>query len=271
MAKKAKLHPPESVFPFRKTQKKSDDYIIEISQKALGEAMYKSAFENIEKSVLDTPFGSLSMQPGAMLQSIKSKNLLYELHLGFNTEDLDDPIERLVWFKKLQGKFPNEPYPAYEVGKCYSNLKKDEQYEDVVFSNFEQFNEFPLIDCEYYDLMYEENKKNHVHQIYDEEMNLHTIYPARKAFDFDEINAFYSIRAFIFTKEKNFEMAQKCLQVLEKINSPKTDFVRAHLKITKQPWIKWLNIFALLLIVVAVLALIGGLIWGIVKLFQWVF
>lgn len=237
----------------------------------IGEDLLKSIDFQEDLRVIETPFGDIKVHDGATLYTLKNKGVLLEI-LTFNEKvEEDNTIDRLIYFEKLKDKYPKEPYIAYEIAECYNQLERDEKYDELVVENFEKFRGYPAIDITYLILKFFRDEENLVEEVFGNALNLHIIYPEYKVFDIAVVTDFYFLLGMVSKKEKELELARKFAEIVSETDTRKGLILKTGIDFEEKPWLKWRGNLMLILILVAILGIIGGILWGIVSVFQMIF
>ncbi len=152
----------------------------------MGKTLLESAKFHKGLEMSETPFGELKLHPSALAFDIKGKAVFFEIMTeSFDENQEEDHLERLINLEKLKEKYPDEPIIHHGIADCFNFLKEDDKYRKTVFENFNRFSNYPPIDIAYA-ILNNSDKKDVTDEVFGGEMNLHRIYPNRKAFDFDE-------------------------------------------------------------------------------------
>jgi len=227
-----------------------------------------------ETTSLESPFGDIRINESMFLHLIRNKDFLYEMFThDVGTPDVEkDTLEQLVYFEKINNKYPNEPYLRHSIACCYEHLKEKNKYQAKVKKNFEQFGgEYPMIDITYLQLMLDLGKTEIANSLVGEELNIHKIYPNIEAFDTEVVSNFYGILMDVFRNRKDIETAKKCAQIVASIDENTEDLFKIMLDFDENPWKRRGFTFLSLLGIVSIIAVILGIVWGIIKFFQWIF
>ncbi|MEM6698246.1 MAG: hypothetical protein AAF806_02775 [Bacteroidota bacterium] len=232
------------------------------------EALLKSTNSEIE--MLSTPFGEIPHSDGMIAFQLKHKKLLFEI-MGMD-EEMDDPLKRLIFYEKCKDKYPNEPFLENGIAECYAELDREEEHEQKVKENYELFKGNPHIDLLYVRFKNEEeNTLQFFHEMYGDELNLAKAYPKLKAFDEKVICDFYTEATFYYEKMKAYEVAKECLEVIGIFEPDRAYKMSILVDFRSDPKKKRVAVAKGIFTVLLLLAVIIGIIWGIVKLFQWIF
>ncbi|MEM0991740.1 MAG: hypothetical protein AAF847_03530 [Bacteroidota bacterium] len=231
-------------------------------------ALLKGTDTEIE--MLSTPFGEIPYSDGMIAFQLKHKKLLLEI-MSFDAEQ-NNPLEHLIFLEKAKDKYPNEPFLENSIAECYLELGRKEAHQQKVEENFERFKGDPSIDLSYIRLKgKEEEAEQTFHKIFGEELNIAKIYPNFKAFDEAVICDFYTEAAFHYDQIKAYDMAKACLEVVGIFKPREAIQLSELVDLRSDPKKKRALLFKGILFLLFVLAVIVGIIWGIVKLFQWIF
>ncbi len=245
----------------------------ELAKEVLGALFAEGAYDKASVRELDTPFGPVRIAEDALIRSIRNKALLVDLSAGAPEDENYDLLTELIRLEKLQVAYPGEPFLLREIAEHYSRLNEKEKSRACVVQNYERHRGYPLIDMDYAALIQDaENRDDIVQEVFGSDaLNPHVVYPAIKAFDIEEVDTFYALHALTFASQNSFEKAEQCLRVLERIGSRRFAYVKTTLALKRHPWKRWLGRLVLLLLALLALGLMVGLVWGIVRLVQWVF
>jgi len=224
-----------------------------------------------EQEKYNLPFGDIKTHDGTLAHAFKNKGVLLALlTMGEKLEE-EDAIGRLVYFEKLDNKYLNEPYIAYEIAECYRALKKLEKAEALTISNYENYKGYPFIDISYLMLKFDLFEEDLTEEIFEKTMNMHDVYPSFKAFDAAMVVEFYFVLGMIYRDKNELVTARKCAEVVSQIDARKGLVLKSSIDFIEKPWLKWKTKIILLLIIGVILGIIGGIIWGIVSVFQMIF
>lgn len=227
-----------------------------------------------ETTYIETPFGDILINDGMVLQLMRNKDFLTELvesdSGGLVREK--DALENLIYFKKLDDKYPNEPYIKHGIALGYESLKEKKKYRAAVKENFNQYKgEYPNIDIEYMKLMFDSKEFDKAYNLIGTELNLHKIYPKIKAFDEEVVKDFYLLLVDVFSHRKDFETAKECAEIVGYLDPGAGAFLKKGLELDENPWKRRRFKFLSLLAIITVLAIIIWIVWGIIQFVQWIF
>ncbi|MEM1119236.1 MAG: hypothetical protein AAGJ18_02230, partial [Bacteroidota bacterium] len=183
----------------------------------------------------------------------------------------DDSLGRLIFFEKLYDKYPNEPFIAHAIVECYYNLKKKEKAQALTVNNYEKYKGYPLIDVGYMELKHDLDQEDVMEEIFGKGLNIHEIYPNFKAFDADLVARIYLVAGMLCVKRGDLATAKDCLTVVNEISNVSGLFLKTKIDHAEKPWLKWKSRFFVLLLLLLVISIIGGVIWGIISLFKMIF
>ena len=225
-----------------------------------------------DTTYINTPFGDILINDGMVLQLIRNKHFLIEFTSRDGIKKEKDALEHLVYFEKVNDKYPNEPYIKHGIALGYESLKEKEKYQAAVKKNFNQYKwEYPNIDIEYIKLMFYLKEQDIASSLVGAELNLHKIYPKIKAFDEETVIEFYTILIDIFRYRKDLETAKKCAEIVGCLDVKQGNFLETILEFAENPWKKIRYLFLILLAFIAFLAIVIWVGWGIIQFFQWIF
>ena len=234
----------------------------------------KTLLKSIEEDAdyIDTPFGDILIGKGMALTTIRNKNFLYEVVVDEKLDGEADTLTQLINFEKLNDKYPNEPFIRHGIALCYNELKEKDKYRAAITEDFEYFNrEDPNIDAAYLQLMVELKNKELASSLVGEELNMHQLYPKLKVFDEETVESFYTVMAEIFVYRKDFETAEKCAKIVSSISPKAGFFINTMIEYESDPRKRRKARILTILLILTILAVIVGIIWGIIKFFQWIF
>lgn len=237
----------------------------------IGEILLQS--KNFEEDVetIETPFGEVRTHDGMLAHAFKSKGVLLDILTMNETVKEDDIIGRLVYFEKLNDKYPKEPYIAYEIAECYKELKELEKYDELIIENFKNYKGYPFIDISYVMLKFDNDKKNVIQEVFGKTLNLHDVYPEYKAFDTSMVADFYFVLGMIYKEKNELEIAKNCAKIVSEIDARKGLVLKTGIDFIEKPWLKWKTRIMMVLILAVIVGIFGGIIWGITKVFQMIF
>ncbi len=107
--------------------------------------------------------------------------------------------------------------------------------------------------------------------VFGKKLNIHQVYPKFKAFDSQVVAEFYFILSQIYKGRNELVIARNCAEIVKQIDSTKGLVLETSIDFIEKPWLKWRMRFFMVIIVLVLLGIIGGIIWGIISLFQWIF
>lgn len=233
----------------------------------MGKEFLKQRLDEAPLTKLETPFGTVFIREMEALNDIKNKAFITDLFFKEEADVLDDLQEVHSDIEK----YPDEPFLYHLLATTYERLKNKVACEKQFRSNYERFKgQHPPIDIEY--AAYVQEKTNNdkvVFEIFsDQNLNIHTHYPHRTAFEEEEVERFYGLMASAFINTTQFEKASACLEVLNKMESPLRLPISISLRQREKPVQAWAIRIGLIILI---LLIAGGLIWGLIALFRWIF
>ena len=234
------------------------------------ELFLKSKKNEEDIEILETPFGEIFIHDNMLAHTLKDKDVLFDLSKIDEVEE-GDTLSKLIFLEKLKDQYPDEPFVAHEVSICYQGMKELEKYNTLVEENYEKHQGYPVIDISYVGLNLDEYDIDIADDVFGKELNIHQLYPRFKAFDRETISQFYAILSVIYRDRNELLTARKCARIVALIDFERGDTLETYIDIIERPWLKWKAIFLGVLILLLILSLIGGIIWGIISLFQWIF
>lgn len=234
-----------------------------------------------EIEIFSTPFGDIPIIEDDVMFLAKSQRFVVDF--AQKNQDLEEVVEdellnvkeklhlRLLAYKDLKKLYPNEPIINHEITEVLEKLRHTEKQKALIKENYERFDGFPIIDITYAAHFYEGTLQECLDEIFGGSNNIAENYPERPYFDGREVRRFYVFLAVEYLHEDNIEMAEKCLEVLDATEAKAASIIRTRIKMKKDPWVRRKAIAMLIGLVLLVLAIIVGVIWGIIKFFQWIF
>ncbi|MFK7980651.1 MAG: hypothetical protein AB8G86_11760, partial [Saprospiraceae bacterium] len=183
----------------------------------------------------------------------------------------DDVLSRLIYLEKIKIKYPNEPFLAHEIAICYEDLKEWEKYDKAVEENYEKYSGYPSIDINYVVLNFEKDGSDTLDDVFGNILNIHEVYPAYKMFDSKVVENFYAILSDIYRVRNELLIARQCAEIVIEFDSFKGILLKNRIDFIEKPWLRWKSRLVMGAIILLILSIIGGIIWGIVSLFQWIF
>ncbi len=271
MAKTKKWNPSKPTLP--QTKKSNRGQGMSAAMTLMGEEMLKQKLAKSPLKKLETSFGPVFIREMEALNDIKNKAFITNLFFK-QYADREDEADAMYDLHEVQSdieKYPEEPFLYHILATSYERLKNKEASEKQFKNNYERFKgEYPPIDIEYAAYMQNKtNKEDIVFEVFgDQNLNIHTHYPHRAAFEEEEVAQFYGLMATAFANTKQFEKARACLEVLNRLKSPMRIPISISLQRQEKPMQAWAIRIALIL---AILLIIGSLIWGLIALFRWIF
>lgn len=230
------------------------------------ELLLKTKKEEEGIEILETPFGELFIHDDMLAHTLKDKGVLLDFSkIGDEVEG--DVLSKLIFLEKLKEQYPDEPFVAHEVSICYQSMKELEKYNTLVEENYEKHQGYPVIDISYVALNHDEYNIDVADEVFGKKLNIHQLYPRFKAFDRETISQFYAMLCAIYRDRNELVTARKCARVVGLLDSLRGDILEAHIDLIEKPWLKWKAIFLGILILLFILSVIGGIIWGIIRLF----
>ncbi|GEM_PF-5952733 len=237
----------------------------------IGEAILQSKNFEGEIEILETPFGEILINDQMLLTTLKNKAIIFELlKIGEEIEE-SDVLSRLIYLEKLKDKYPNEPFLAHEISICYEDMKEWDKYDKAVKENYEKHRGYPSIDISYVSLNFDEYDTDLLDDIFGQAMNIHQVYPIFKAFDSKIVAAFYATLSTIYKNRNELLRARQCAEIVTQFNKLKGGILETRIDLIEKPWFRWKSRLIIGGIILLILSVIGGIIWGIISLFQWVF
>lgn len=230
---------------------------------------YKNADAAIE--VLETPFGEVMVNDRMLVDNLKSKRVLFKLLKIDEAIKEDDVLSRLIYLEKIKDQHPNEPFIAHEIAICYEDMEEWEKYNKTVEENYEKHQGYPSIDISYVAVNFDEYDKDIAGDIFGEELNIHQIYPRFKAFDSEMVVDFYATLSTIYKNRNELSIARKCAEIVKGLDDFKGQILEKRLDLIENPWLKRKIMFSLVILVLVILSVVVGIIWGIISFFQWIF
>lgn len=223
--------------------------------------------------LIDTPFGEITTIEADLFFSIKDFDLRNEvIEFEGEIDEESTPEDEVAFFKSAARRYPNEPMIHYELARAYFDASKTEKYKAQTLENYENFKGFPVIDTAYMDSLEEKEKLRFFEEELGGNLFLPDIYPSKTFFDRREVKLFYAALISLFVGNKDFEKAEKCIQVLDEIGeSDLAETLRMHIKWRQEPWKKYWFITKTILFIVVIIAVVGWIIWGIISLIRWIF
>lgn len=223
--------------------------------------------------LIDTPFGEIKTIEADLFFSIKDFDLRNEvLEFEGEIDEETTPEDELAFFKSAARRYPNEPLMYYELARAYFDADKIEKSKAQIIENYKRFKGFPAIDATYMDSLEEKEKLRFFEEELGGNLFLSDIYPSKAYFDQREVKLFYAALISLFAENKDYEKAEKCIQVLDEIGeSDLTETLRMQIKWQQEPWKKYWLITKIILSIVALIAVVGWIIWGIISLIRWIF
>lgn len=107
--------------------------------------------------------------------------------------------------------------------------------------------------------------------LYDNELyNIHDVYPTQERFHNFEILEFYRHLGDCAINSENILLAENCIKVVEKVDTQSFEsiYLRTSLDKIKNPYKYHLKSFV---IIAVLLGIVGLIVWGIYRLFAWIF
>ncbi len=243
----------------KKTRRKSKQKINRLETN-----LFNEVFLAGEPEIIDTVFGQLLLHEMADIQSIKDKRLIPPILMqGEQSKDFS-PLQELDFWQKLNQQFPNEAFIHASIADCYGQMEEEKMYADKIKDNYTIYKGTPAVDLTYARHLYYQNAPHLLENLFSKSDNLHEIYPNRNYFTKYELEEFSKLKVEYYLSQQQIDNAEKHAIILKQLNS-RYALGAAHLiKITRQPWRRWVvrGIFLLLL---------GLLIWGIISFFRWLF
>lgn len=240
----------------------------------LGDIMLEASDVKESIIVYETPFGKISAGEGMEMYSIKNKALLLDI-LAMNDSEHEEPLDELIQVEKLKDKYPNEPYIYHEIGNIYRRLGEKGKFAKLAISNYERFKGYIDIDMDYFEHVYKTGegvgREEVKEKIFGTALNLHEIYPKTKAFEERTVFYFYTMLATYYIHEKNYQLAKDCTAVIRAIRPNSVEKLETMIRIKEDAVYRWKQFAMFGGIILLILAIIGGIIYGIVKFFQWIF
>jgi len=206
-----------------------------------------------------------------LVDSLKNKGVIFELLKIDKAVVEDDVLSRLIYLEKIKTKYPNEPFIAHEIAICYKDLEEREKYEKAVKENYEKYRGYPSVDINYVLLNFEKDGIDTLDDVFGNILNIHEVYPLHGIFDSKVVKDFYAILSDIYRVRNELLIARQCAEVVVEFDSLKGNVLKQRIDFIEKPWLKWKANFLLLAIILLILSVIGGIIWGIISLFQWIF
>ncbi len=224
-------------------------------------------------SDIETPFGVLKMR-----KYDDTKRVVYEerLPLMFDFANLNeviaskDALKIAILLEKAIEKHP-KAVPFYiQLRMAYKNLKAYDEESEVIRRNYAVNKGLPIVDVEYMSLG-NEKKTIEYSFFYDTQLyNIHEAYPKQKHFAPFEILTYYGHLGECAFNNDDLELTEKCLDIMKMVDDKyiTTTILSMDLENRKHP-IK--TKFKILASIVFILGIIALIIWGIYRLFTWIF
>lgn len=237
-------------------------------QNDLGELIVNSIQEDFE--ILETEFGPIKMSDEAVFYALRNKGAFLPITSLAQDVPEDDYIEILLGYERLNQEFPEEPFIHVQIAGCYKVLNQEEKYTDRLEANFLDFQGYPSVDIEY-SLSLGQMSVDQYESIFGKELNIHDLYPDFKAFDSYTITKFYVLKTKYYVDLKEYETAKNCVEIVKMLDLNGSRLLSSMVSYQSDPAFRRKTKLLRVLFLILVISIIGGAIWGIIKLFQWIF
>lgn len=239
----------------------------------LGDILLKSTDGSKNIQTYDTPFGKLSVGEDVEMNELTNKRLFLDILAMEDTEG--DPLNQLIAFEKLKDKYPNEPYIYQEIAHAHRRLGYDKEFEEEAENNYHRFKGNFSIDLNYFEFLYNQTeiaeKEKIKKKIFGESLNLHQIYPTVKTFEGHSVFKFYSMMGISFLNNKEYQLAKDCNAIIQAIQPDTDDKMETMIRLREDSIYRYKQYAIFGGLILLIIAVIGSVIYGIVKFFQWIF
>jgi len=238
-------------------------------QNNFGEMLVKSIKEDFD--LLETDFGPIKISDGAVVYSLKNKGAFVPIASIRDRVSDDDYLEILLEYERLNQEFPGEPFINVQIADCYKHLNEEEKYAQRLKENFSKYKGDPLVDIQY-TMNLDQITLEIYESIFDPaRTNIHEQYPTFKAFDPYTVTEFYALKTKHHIALKEYEVAQKCVAIVQQIDVKKARLLSAMVLYATDPAFRRKAKWTRFIVTLVVLAIIGGVIWGLITLLRWIF
>ena len=223
-------------------------------------------------SDIETPFGVLKMRKYDNDRMVygNSMPIMFDAESMNEAIDAKDHIKMVVLLEKAIEKHP-KAIPFYlQLRDTYGYLKQYDKEDDVIRRNYAVNKGLPIVDVGYMSLG---NKKKTIEYsfFYDTQLyNIHEAYPKQKRFEPLEILTYYGHLGESALNNDDLILTEKCLDIMKSVDPTyiSTTILDISLATRKHPIKAKLKLLAFAVIVLGIIALI---IWGVYRLFTWIF
>jgi len=236
-------------------------------QNDLGELIVKTIKEDLKE--LETAFGPIKLSDGAVVYQLKNKGAFLPI-TSIGEKNPDDYLEILLEYERLNIEFPEEPFIHVQIADCLKDLNREEKYRQRLHENFLNFKGYPLVDIEYA-MNLEPMSRDQYESIFSEELNIHDAYPGFKAFDDYTVIQFYALKAKYYIALEEYETARNCIDIVEQLDVNNSRLLTVMLSYASDPSFRRKAILTRSVFLVVLLGIVGGVIWGVIRFFQWIF
>jgi len=234
----------------------------------LGATFLKSIKEDSE--VLETDFGPIKISEGAALFGLRNKGAFVPVTSIGDRIDEEDSLELLLEYERLNQEFPEEPFIHVQIADCYKHLEREEKYKQKLADNYFNYKGDPLVDVEFASNVEDMTPELYT-SIFGTTLNIHERYPKHKIFDPYIVLEFYAQKANYLIALEDYDLAKQCIAIVKQIDARKARMLDARVSYYTDPAFRRKAKLMKYIFFTVVLAVLAGVIWGIVQLFRWLF
>jgi tetratricopeptide (TPR) repeat protein len=223
-------------------------------------------------SVIETPFGVIKMRKCSITDLEYGDNMpiIYDFNSIAEAVIAEDWVESVILLEKAIEKHPKAILFYFQLDDSYTALKEYGKAGSIIEKNYALHKGLPLVDIAYRDLG-SENGSHDYFLYYDEKQyNIHDVYPKHAHFHPAEIVEFYCHLGESALIKKNITIAEQCSEIAKDADpTSQKVFLFKNLIVHRKNPIK--TKLKLLFGFGVLLSIIGLIIWGIYRLFAWIF
>ena len=226
-----------------------------------------------EDTDLDTPFGLIKMRTCELNYTIYGEKIpiVFDHNGLVDAIQAKDYIEMVVILEKAIDKYPKVSLFYIELAMAYEVLKKYDKSDEIIEKDFKLNKGLPLVDINYLTMIKDDEAEAGNLFYYGQTYNIHDAYPKQKYFHPLEITEFYFyLGGYALRNKKDIPLAEKCLatSLMAGNKDEKNIQLMANIKREKYPIKMKLFRWGLLILLIGIVVLI---LWGIYRLFAWIF
>lgn len=170
------------------------------------------------------------------MQALSEQQL--ELFMDLYTQIQENPRKHLTALQQLQENCPNVPEIANLLAYAYLRLKEGKKAEELIEMTWKAFPDNLIARINYADQSLRQGKKERIPQIFNHCFDLHTLYPDKEAFHFNEFRGFMTTLGSYYLDILQKEKAEECYLLAFQVDPLHPSVIALEKKLFKSSWIK---------------------------------